>query len=175
MSTKVNFNGEEFNGANNSRPERKTVSPGVDVFTIEEAEVKQNTNGKEFISFKFVNPKGQYLKEAFYTTTTNALKRVKEVATHAGIDLGESDMEEVAAKLTGAKVGLIVGGEKENATIDGREVAVTRARIMGAYNFSFRPSELEFKRDAKIVIEDKTSIAPVQLPTDTAESNDLPF
>lgn len=179
MSNKVNFNEIEMGGGNNGGNERKTVSPGVDLFTIEEAEVKQNTNNKEYIALKFVNKDGKYFKEQFYTTTVNALKRVKELATNSGIQLGEEDMEGVAAKLMGAKVGLIVGGEKERVDINGDQVLVTRARIKNAYNFSFKPADFESKKDSKIIIEDKTLVtaAPDNLAgaTTTNPTDDLPF
>lgn len=176
MST-INFNEVELGGnSNNDRAPRKTVSPGVDVFTIEEAEVKSNTNDKQYLALKFVNAAGQYLKEQFYITTANALKRVKELATNSGVTLGEETAEQVAAKLIGTKVGLIVGGEKESAVIEGRETVVTRSRIKNAYNFSFKATELEKWKDSKIIIEDKTvpaSAGVLDSPDD--KSSDLPF
>ena len=177
MSTAFNFNEVEDSNKNSNNYERKTVDPGVDIFTIEEGEVKLNTNQKEFLSFKFVNADGKYFKEQFYTTTPNALKRIKELATNSGVALGQDTAEQVVAKLIGNKVGLVVGGEKEFATIDGKEVAVTRARIKSAYNFSFKVADLEKFKDAKINIEDKTVSA---LPTDMGVpadggANDLPF
>lgn len=173
----INFNEVDLNeNSNSDRAPRKTVSPGVDIFTIEEAEVKSNTNDKQYIALKFVNAAGQYLKEQFYITTTNALKRVKELATNAGVTLGEETADQVAAKLIGNKVGLIVGADKENAVIDGRETVVTRSRIKNAYNFSFKAAELEKWKDSKITIEDKTVQAAttgVDLPTEA--TSDLPF
>lgn len=175
MSTAFNFNEVEDSVKGGNNYERKTVDPGVDVFTVEEGEVKLNTNGKEFLSFKFVNADGKYFKEQFYTTTPNALKRIKELATNSGVKLGEDTAEQVVAKLIGTKVGLVVGGEKELATIEGKEVAVTRARIKNAYNFSFPAAKLEEWKNAKITIEDKTVSA---VPTDLgvpAANDDLPF
>lgn len=172
---KINFNDEQYNGGGNSSSERKTVTPGVDVFTVAEAEVKENTNGKQFLSLKFVNADGKYLKEQFYTTTVNALKRVKELATNAAVTLGEETMDQVATKLIGSKVGLVVGGDKEMANFDGKDTVVTRARIKRAYNFSFKPNELEQWKDSKIDIEDKTApLAPANADL-VANSDDLPF
>lgn len=175
---KINFDAPEMNAPAQQQSERKTVSPGVDIFTIEEAEAKENSNGKAFIGFKFVNKDGKYFKDQFYITTVNAQKRVKELATNSGVSLGQSTPEEIAAKLMGAKVGLVVGGDKEFADIDGKQVAVTRAKIKGAYNFSFKPTELEKWKDSKIEIEDKTVGAVQQDPmsmSSTTSDDSLPF
>lgn len=175
MST-LNFNEVELGGGS----ERKTVSPGVDIFTVAEGEVKSNTNGKQFLALKFTNKDGKYFKEQFYTTTPGALKRIKELATNAGVDLGELTAEQVVAKLIGTKVGLIVGGEKEIAVIDGRELTVTRARLKNAYNFSFKVNEFEKWKDSLIIIEDKTVGAATDATigttaTDATPVDDLPF
>lgn len=170
MST-LNFN----NLPENNTSDRKTVTPGVDIFKIEEGEVKSNTNGKQFLSLKFVNKEGKYLKEQFYTTTPGTLKRIKELATNAGVILGEDTAEQVVAKLLGTKVGLIVGGEKENAEFDGKSIVVTRARLKNAYNFSFKPEELDKWKDSQIIIEDKTVPVASTSTTNTDSSDDLPF
>lgn len=172
MST-INFNNVE----NGSNSDRKTVQPGVDIFTVEEGEVKTNTNGKEFLSFKFVNKDGKYLKEQFYTTTPGALKRIKELATNAAVVLGEETTEQVVAKMLGTKVGLIVGGEIENAEFNGQVTKVTRARLKNAYNFSFKPEELEKWKNSHIIIEDKT-VAEVTSNAGSVTNtvtDDLPF
>lgn len=172
----VNFEEVEVGGGQQERVStRKTVSPGVDVFTITEAEVKENTNGKQYIAIKFDNKEGQYLKEQFYTTTPKALSRVKELATNSGVTLGTVTMDKVAALLIGNKVGLVVGGEKENSIIDGREVQTTRARIKSAYNFSFKAGELDKWKDAKIIIEDKTAPISSGLDAQQEDLQDLPF
>lgn len=173
MSNIINFN--SVGNGNNS--DRKTVQPGVDVFTIEEGEVKTNTNGKVFLALKFVNKEGKYLKEQFYATTPGTLARIKELATNSGVTLGEDTLEQVVAKLLGTKVGLVVGGEKENAEFDGKSQVVTRARLKNAYNFSFRANELEKWKDSKIIIEDKTipETATATTSTVTDTSDDLPF
>lgn len=175
MSTLLNFD-ELAKDSNNSQfGPRKTAKPGVDVFTVEEAEVKNNVNGKEFIGFKFVNAEGQYFKEQFYTNGFGG-KRVFELATNAGLTLkGKVSTEDVAAQLIGSKVGLIVGGEKEDAVIDGKQLVVTRAKIKGAYNFSFKATELEKYKDAPFVIEDKTSGAVASVGEISADENELPF
>lgn len=171
----INFD-EIENGSNNGGTERKTVSPGVDIFTIEEGEVKNNTNGKEFLALKFVNKDGKYLREQFYTTTPGALKRVKELASNAGVSLTQATAEQVVAKLIGTKVGLIVGADKELADIDGNQVIVTRSRLKNPYNFSFKPDELEKWKDSKIVIEDKTVGVPQEVTQNTSKvTDDLPF
>lgn len=175
---KINFNEVEVGGNNNRTSTRKTVSPGVDVFDIEEVEAKENTNGKAFLGIKFTNAAGQYLKEQFYATTPNAFKRIKELATNAGVTLGENTLEEVAALLIGNKVGLKVGGEKTNEMVDGTERVVTRSRINLAYNFSFKPTDLDKNKDFQVTVDDKT--APIttgtdDLPTDVGGNDDLPF
>lgn len=179
MSNKINFNEVEVGGSNNNtRAPRKTLSPGVYVLNIEEVEAKENTNGKPFLGIKFTNEEGQYVKEQFYATTANAFKRIKELATNAGVELGEDTLEEVAAKLIGNKVGLKLGGEKTNEIIEGTERAVTRAGINLAYNFSFKPADFEKNKDFKVTVDDKT--APIAGPGEgldlpKEDNDDLPF
>lgn len=169
MST-INFDEKLDN--NREQFKRKTASPGVNVFTIEEAEVKQNVNGKEYIGLKFVNGEGQYFKEQMYTNGFGG-RRVQELAINSGLTLtGEVTTTDVATQLVGKSVGLVVGGDKEDAVIDGKELVVTRARIKSATNFSFKPADLESFKDAKIVIEDKTAGLPA---ASSAPVDDLPF
>lgn len=172
MTNVVNFSGVENNVGNS---ERKTVSPGVDIFTIAEAEVKKNINDKAYVAFKFENAAGKYFKSAFYITTDKAKGRVKEVITNSGIQIDASgDLD--LTKLIGKKIGLIVEGTKENADIDGNMVVVTRSDIKKPYNFSFKVQDLEKFKDAKITIEDLTASAEKMLETSVEDPNDdLPF
>ena len=177
MSNTINFDQIAEDNKNNAPQQyvRKTADPGVDIFTTEEAEVKQNVNGKEFIGIKFVNGAGKYFKEQFYTNG-NGGKRVAELAINSGLSLkGEVTTADIAPQLIGTSVGLIVGGEKELAVIDGKEVIVTRAKIKKAYNFSFKPADLEKFKDSKIEIEDKTASAVETMGVPASDSSDLPF
>lgn len=175
MSNVINFDEKRDNGGQQFT--RKTASPGVDVFTIEEAEIKNNVNGKEYVALKFVNGAGQYFKEQMYTNGFGG-KRVQELAENAGLVLtGQVTTDDLAPQLIGTKVGLIVGGDKEDAIIDGKQLVVTRAKLKGAYNFSFKPADLDKYKEYPITIEDKTAaLSPTgsNLP-DTTEANDLPF
>lgn len=176
MSTVVNFDQVAANEANRASQagasERKTVSPGIDVFDIEKAEVKQSQNGSEYIEVKFVNADDKYLTERFFTTE-KAISRVFELSKNAGVELsGEVSMDDVASSLIGNRIGLIVGADKENANIDGKDLVVTRSKLKNFRGFSFTPDQLEANKNAKIVIEDKTAISidATEAPTDS-----LPF
>ena len=172
MTNVVNFSGVENNVGGT---ERKTVSPGVDIFTIAEAEVKKNINDKPYVAFKFVNDSDKYFKSTFYITTDKAKGRVKEVITNAGIAIDATGNLDLT-KLIGKKIGLIVEGTKENADIDGKTVIVTRSDIKKPYNFSFKVQDLEKFKDSKIVIEDLTAPAEAILETTAVDPNDdLPF
>jgi len=190
MSEAINFNEVELNeNTQQERAPRKTVSPGVHVFDIVEAEVKKNKNDKTYIAIKFENDEGQYHKEQFYITdNATTKKRIKELATNSGVTLGSVTPEEIAALLIGNKVGLVLGGEKENAIIDGREVVVTRAMTKTPYNFSFKVADKDLAKwkNAEIKIEDKTapaasgldlpqSASPFGVNNSQEESSDLPF
>lgn len=133
----------------------KKVKPGVGVFTIEEAEFKDNSNGKRYMMAKFVNEAGQDFKHMFYVTTMNGWGRVKELAENAGEIFGQETEDTIVAKLVGKKVGLLVNGVKENAIIEGKPVVVTRAELRFT-NFSFKVGESKFT-EADVKIEDKTA------------------
>lgn len=174
MST-VNFNNIEENKSLVTK--RKTIEPSVQILTIAEAEFKKNVNDKEYLALRLVNEDDQYLKPQIYVTTNSGWARVKELATSAGIVLGEETNETIVAKLLGKKAGFVINGSKEIATIDGENVVVTRGELPFS-KFSFPVADLaNWEGKFKIVDKTATESAPstgIDLGV-KEDPNDLPF
>lgn len=173
MSNMINF--DEVGEIKGVEPRvRKMLSPSVQVLTVEEAEFKDNTNGKRYLALKLVNLEGQYMKPQLYVTTNSGWARVKELATSTGNPLvGNLDEDQVIGKILNKTAGFIVDGEITMADIDGNTVRVTRPNLRFT-KFSFPVNELEANQ-GKFKIVDKTSPAENLETVEQNDINDLPF
>lgn len=157
---------------------RKTLSPSVQILTVEEAEFKNNVNMKEYLALKLVNADGQYMKPQIYVTTNSGWARVKELATALGNPLvGDLTNDQIIGKLLGGKATFIIDGEIELANIDGNDVKVTRP-VLRFSHFAFPTAELA-QHNGEFRIKDKTSEGTTSdspfVPVESGDVNDLPF
>lgn len=174
MSNMINF--DEVSEIKGVEPRvRKMLSPSTQILTIEEAEFKDNANGKRYLALKLTNNEGQYMKPQLYVTTNSGWARVKELATSVNNPLsGSLSEDQVISKILNKQAGFVIDGEITMVDIDGNTVKVTKPTLRFT-KFSFPVNELA-NFEGKFRIVDKTvATTEVMAEVEGNDINDLPF